>query len=78
MAAGLLLQYVLVALAVLASAAFIVRRQFPQAVRQARIACAVPMVREGRAAWLRRLGVWIAPRPRAGETACGGCDGCAS
>ena len=78
MAAGLLLQYMVVALAVLVSAGFVVRRQFPEGLRRLRLACAVPMVREGRAPWLRRLGRWVAPRPRAGEGACGGCNSCAS
>ena len=77
MDAGLLLQYLAVAAAVLASAAFVVRRQFPGAVRRARIACAVPLVREGRAPWLRRVGLWIAPEPRsAGDDGCGSCNAC--
>ena len=75
MDAGLLLQYVVIAVAVAASLAYVVRRQFPAAVRRARIACAVPLVREGRAPWLRRVGLWIAPEPRTGA---GGDDGCGS
>jgi hypothetical protein len=65
MGAGLLAQYVLIALAVLASAGFIAQRQFPAGMRRLRIACAVPLVREGRARWLRRIG-----------RTCGSCDGC--
>ena len=80
MDAGLLLQYVVVGLAVLASLAFVVRRQFPGSVRRARIACAVPLVREGRAPWLRRIGLWIAPEPRPGgapaDDGCGTCKAC--
>ena len=81
MDAGLLLQYVVIAVAVIASLAFVVRRQFPAGVRRARIACAVPLVREGRAPWLRRIGLWIAPAPRGGaggDDGCGGCDACKS
>ena len=76
MDAGLLLQYVVIAVAVVASLAFVVRRQFPAGVRRARIACAVPLVREGRAPWLRRIGLWIAPEPRNGAGGDDGCDGC--
>ncbi|MGN6112484.1 MAG: DUF6587 family protein [Luteimonas sp.] len=79
MDAGLLLQYVVIALAVLASLAYVVRRQFPGGVRRARIACAVPLVREGRAPWLRRIGLWIAPPPRGGgggDDGCGTCKSC--
>lgn len=69
---GLLIQYVLIGLAVLGSAVFVVRRQFPSGVRRIRIACAVPLVREGRADWVQRVGRWLAPAPRTA----GGCDGC--
>ena len=79
MDAGLLLQYMVIAVAVVASAVFVVRRQFPAGVRRARIACAVPLVREGRAPWLRRIGLWIAPAPRSGtggDDGCGSCNAC--
>lgn len=75
MDAGLLLQYLLIALAALASTAFVLHKQFPAGVRRLRIACAVPLVRVGRPPWLRRVGRWIAPAPRAAGT-CGGCNGC--
>jgi hypothetical protein len=43
-----------------------------------RIACAVPLVREARPQWVRKVGTWIAPRVR-NAAACGdGCDGCSS
>lgn len=77
MQAGMLVQYVVIALAVLLSAGFVLHKQFPAGVRRMRIACAVPLVREGRAAWLRRFGRWLAPEPRAGEGKCGGCNSCA-
>lgn len=72
----LLVQYVVIALAVLLSAGFVVKRQFPGSVHRLRIACAVPLVREGQPAWLRRIGRWLAPSPRIAEGACGGCNNC--
>jgi hypothetical protein len=76
MDAGLLLQYVIVGLTVVASAGFVVRRQFPAGLRRLRVACAVPLVREGRAAWLQRIGRWLAPPVMHGAKACGACNGC--
>ena len=78
MDASLLAQYVVIAVAVIVSAGFVVRRQFPQGVRRLRLACAVPLVREGRPAWLQRLGRWLAPVPAKGADDCGGCNGCKS
>lgn len=76
MDAGLLVQYVVIALAVLVSAAFVAKRQFPGAVRRVRVALAVPMVREGKPQWLRRLGRRIAPPAQSGDAGCGGCNSC--
>lgn len=77
MSASLLLQYFVIALAVLASAVFVAKRQFPNAMRRLRIALALPLVREGRPARLRAIGRWIAPpASMAGAGACGGCDNC--
>jgi len=79
MHAGLVAQYAVVSLAVVASAAFVVRSRFPGTVRRLRIACAVPLVRETRPAWLRKVGRWIAPPARGGAGGCDdGCDGCSS
>jgi hypothetical protein len=75
-APGTLLQDAVVMLVVLLALWMFVRRQFPAAVRRARIALAVPLVREGRAAWLQRLGRWIAPPSAGGGAGCGGCNGC--
>jgi hypothetical protein len=76
-ALGIALQYVVIALAVLASLGFVAQHRFPEGVRRLRIALAVPMVREGRQRWLQRLGRWLAPAPRAGgDYACGGCNNC--
>ena len=77
MSASLLLQYIAIALAVLASMIFVAKRQFPNAVRRLRIACALPLVREGRPACLRAIGRRIAPPASlTGAGACGGCDNC--
>ena len=75
MDAGLFAQYSVIAIAVLISIGFVAKKQFPAGVRRLRIACAVPLVREGRARWLQRLGRWLAPEPRISNT-CGGCNTC--
>jgi len=76
MDAGLLAQYAIIAVAVIASAWFVAKRQFPNAVRRMRIAMAIPLVREGRAAWMQRLGRRIAPPSFSNDSACGGCNSC--
>jgi hypothetical protein len=76
MQASLLLQYLVVALAVLASAAVVMRKQFPNATRKLRVALALPLLREGRPAWLRALARKIAPPGQGGGKDCGGCNGC--
>lgn len=75
MDAGLLLQYLAICIAVLASAVFVARRQFPTATRRLCLALAIPLVREGRPRWMRALGQRIAP-PGRGVDGCGGCNGC--
>lgn len=70
------LQYLVVALIVLVALWMFLRRQFPTAVRRARIALATPMVREGRPAWMRGLARRIAPPGSVGGAGCGGCNGC--
>ncbi|MGH8073228.1 MAG: DUF6587 family protein [Lysobacter sp.] len=76
MEAGLLLQYTVIALAVLASAVYVARRQFPAVVRKLRVLVAVPMVREGKPRWLQRLGRAVAPPVRGDNGSCGTCNGC--
>ena len=76
MDAGLLAQYLVIALAVLASVAVVMRKQFPNATRTLRIAIALPLLREGRAGWVRSVGKAIAPAPKAGGPNCAGCDNC--
>jgi hypothetical protein len=75
MTASLVLQYIVVALAVLVSAWVVAAKQFPHAVRRARVALVLPLLRDGRPSWQRRLGRRIAPPPSS-ASACGGCDGC--
>ena len=76
MHAGLLAQYIVVALAVVISVVVVARKQFPEGVRRLRIACALPLLREGRAPWLQALGRRLAPAPRFAGDSCGGCNGC--
>ena len=76
MDAGLLAQYLVIALAVLASVAVVMRKQFPNATRRLRIAIALPLLREGKPGWMKTLGRSIAPMPKTGDRDCGGCDGC--
>ena len=76
MEAGLLAQYVVVALAVLASVVVVMRKQFPNATRRLRIGIALPLLREGSPAWMKWIGRHVAPAPHANAANCGGCDGC--
>jgi hypothetical protein len=75
---GLVLQYGVIVLAVVASAAFVARRQFPNAARRLRGALALWLVRDGRSPRMRAFGRRIAPPARIAGDACGGCDGCDS
>jgi hypothetical protein len=73
----LLLQYAIIALAVLASAGVVAKKQFPGSVRKLRIGVALYLLREERPSWMRRLGRAFAPPSNAsGAAACGSCDGC--
>ncbi len=73
----LALQYAVIAVAVAVSAWVVLKKQFPGPLRKARVALALPLLREGRPPWLRALGRWIAPpSQRGGGSACGGCDNC--
>jgi hypothetical protein len=76
MAGGLWLQYAVVVLAVAGSLAFVAKKQFPAGVRRLRIACAVPLVREGQPGWMRKLGRLIAPMAAGVASSCGSCNGC--
>ena len=76
MSASLLLQYSIVALAVLVSAGVVMYKQFPNATRRLRVAVALPLLRAGRPAWMRALAKKIAPPGQGGGNDCGGCNGC--
>ena len=76
MDAGLLLQYVVIALAVLASAWVVLKKQFPGVVRGVRGGVALRLARPQRAPWLQALGRRIAPPAGASASTCGGCDSC--
>ena len=79
MSPGLLLQYLLIALAVIASLLVVMRKQFPNATRRLRIALAVPMLRDSAPASLKKVGRWIAPEPISRSSSskdCGGCNSC--
>ena len=76
MTTGLLAQYVVIALAVVASAAVVMRKQFPNATRRLRIAIALTLLRDGAPAWIKPLGRAIAPPARGAGKGCDGCDNC--
>ena len=76
MDASLLVQYTVIALAVVLSAAYVARRQFPAAVRTLRLMFAIPMVRVGMPRWMQRLGRTIAPPTQSAGGDCGACNGC--
>ena len=76
MSTWLLLQYVVIALAVLLSVWVVAKKQFPGGVRKLRVAIALPLLREGKPSWMRTVGFWISPVGRSETSACGGCDNC--
>ncbi len=73
---ALWLQYAIIAVAVLLSAWMVAKKQFPGPMRKLRIALALPLLRDGKPAWQRRLGRWVAPEAGAAGDACGGCNSC--
>lgn len=75
---GLLIQYLIIAVAVLVSAWVVLKKQFPGAVRALRGALALALLKPGRAAWLHALGRKVAPPASGSGGACGGCDSCGS
>ena len=76
MPTGLIMQYLLITLAVCVSLVVVMRKQFPGTTRRLRIALALPLLRDGAPAGLKKIGRWIAPQPLAGRKDCGGCNGC--
>ena len=76
MDAGLLAQYAVIALVVVLSVAIVMRSQLPATSRRLRIAIALPLLREGRPAWMRAVGKAIAPAVKGKGGGCSGCDSC--
>ncbi|WP_367382180.1 DUF6587 family protein [Stenotrophomonas cyclobalanopsidis] len=76
MDAGLLIQYLIVAVAVLASVWVVMKKQFPGTTRRLRSTLALALLKPGRVAWMQGLGRKIAPPASGGGGACGGCDSC--
>ena len=73
---GLLLQYLIIAVAVVLSVWIVAKKQFPGSVRKLRVSLALYLLKDGRAEWLRSMGRWLAPPGTAGDGGCGGCNGC--
>ena len=76
MDASLLVQYFIIALAVLISAWAVAKKQFPGSVRKLRVSIALPLLREGSPSWMQSLGRWVSPVKQSSNDACGGCDNC--
>ncbi|MGE6334853.1 DUF6587 family protein [Stenotrophomonas sp. NPDC077659] len=76
MDAGLLIQYLIVAVAVLASVWVVMKKQFPGITRRLRGALALALLKPGRPALMQALGRRIAPPGSGGGGGCGGCDSC--
>lgn len=74
---GMALQQAAVGVVVVVSAWQVLRHQFPGLAHRLRVGIALPLVRDGRPGWMRRLGLRIAPPGDNAVTACGGCRGCA-
>lgn len=72
---GLLLQYLVIALAVLVSAWVVLKKQFPGLLRKLRGALALWLVRR-HSPRLQAWGRQLAPPPSSGAGACGSCDNC--
>ena len=75
MTAGLVLQYVVIAVAVALSAWAVLAAQAPALARALRLRLAVPLVCPTRSRWVRALGRRIAP-PSVHVGGCGSCERC--
>ncbi|MCY7312314.1 MAG: hypothetical protein LH491_01465 [Pseudoxanthomonas sp.] len=76
MSNSLLLQYFVIAVAVLLSVWVVAKTQFPGSLRKLRVAIALPLLREGRPAWMQSMGRRVSPVKQTGIDGCGGCDNC--
>jgi hypothetical protein len=70
------LQWALVVLALAASCAYLVRRQWPKTIDGAQRRLAIWLLRPARPAALRQLGRRIAPAPSVAIPSGGACGGC--
>lgn len=72
-----MMQWTIIGLAVLASAAFAVQKLAPNAVRRSRTKLALFFLQPDCSPTERKLGRWLAPKPQSAG-ACGGgsCSGC--
>jgi hypothetical protein len=79
MSAWFVIETLLLALVFFASLLVVWRTVHPDSLRRARTDLALALLAPSRPGWVRRLGRWIAPRPRLGDAAqgkaCGGCKG---
>ena len=73
---SLLIQYIIIAVAVLVSAWVVAKKQFPGSVRKLRVSIALQLLREGSPSWMQSLGRWVSPVKQSSNDACGGCDNC--
>ncbi len=74
MTAGLLLQYAVIALVVLASVLVVLRKLAPQLSNRWLAAASIRLGRHGRTAWLRALGRRLQPKQATGDCS----DGCST
>lgn len=78
MSTNLLLQYVVIGLAVLASALYAFRKLAPQLTNRWLAAASIRFRQPQHAAWMRALGGWMQPKQATGNcsdgcSACGAC-----
>jgi hypothetical protein len=80
MSAGLLLQYVVIGLLVLASVLVLVRKLAPQLTNRWLAAASIRFSQPGRASWLRSLGQRLQPKQATGNCSdgCSTCGACGS
>ncbi|RUL72956.1 DUF6587 family protein [Dyella choica] len=78
MSTGLLVQYVVIGLAVLASALYAFRKLAPQLTSRWLAAASIHFSQPGQAAWLRSLGRRLQPKQATGNCSdgCGTCGAC--
>ena len=75
MEAGLLAQYVVIAVVATGSIGYVIKTQWPGATRRARVACALALMASTRPAWMQRIGRRLAPAAST-TSSCGGCSSC--